>query len=131
VVKISGEQPVADLRLSAHTPADAAALAGLAQPLGADALALDITVGGDLRDGGNINFAVRGMRPSHPAKPLQIAQTIFNSLVEGATYDVHLALKFGAAGRAGLAPLLEQMRANAPNGVEIYARFARSAGAKA
>jgi len=131
VVKISGEQPVADLRLSAHTPADAAALAGLAQPLGADALALDITVGGDLRDGGNINFAVRGMRPSHPAKPLQIAQTIFNSLVEGATYDVHLALKFGAAGRADLAPLLEQMRASAPDGVEIYARFARSAGAKA
>lgn len=86
-VGLAAERPLTELQLTAHTPAAAAALLGLAQPLGADKLSLSVAASGSLKDGGMMNFSANNVKPGHPAKPLAIAQTVFNSLTAGSTYE--------------------------------------------
>jgi hypothetical protein len=102
VLKYAGERPLLRLDLTASTPAAAQTLVGLAQPLGAAALSLSVNVGGQLKDSGTINFAASGLKPAHPTKPLTVAQTLFNAMTEGATYEAVLTLDFGPQGRTGL-----------------------------
>lgn len=128
VLECAPERPLVELHLSAATPADAAALSGLAQPLGSETIELSVTVGGMLRDGGTINFAANDLKPTHPTKPLAIAQTIFNALGEGATYDATLTLKFGPAGRTGLDTMLRALAADAPPGISPRALFEKPVG---
>jgi len=122
-------QPLLELRLTARAPAEAETLLALAQPLGAETLSLEVMAGGALREGGNMNFAAKGVKPTHPARPLATARTVFNSCVEGANFEVILRLDFGPAGRAGMVELLEQLRGAAPESVAVYGRFAQAAGA--
>lgn len=122
-------QPLLELRLTARAPAEAETLLALAQPLGAETLSLEVMAGGALREGGNMNFAAKGVKPTHPARPLATARTVFNSCVEGANFEVILRLGFGPAGRAGMVELLEQLRGAAPESVAVYGRFAQAAGA--
>lgn len=117
------ERPLVELHLVALTPAAAAALAGVVQPLGADTLTLSVNVGGNLKDGGSLNFAVNDLKPTHPTKPLTIAQTLFNALVEGSGYEADLALGFGAAGRTGLETSLRTLADGVPEGVTPRAVF--------
>ena len=56
-----------------------------------------------------VNFAASDVRPSHPIRPLAVAQTLFNALAVGATYEAQLALRFGADGRRGLEGQLRQV----------------------
>jgi hypothetical protein len=120
-----------ELRLIARTPSVAATLAAMAQPLGADGLSLSVTVGGNLKDSGRMNFAASDVSLNHPTKPMNTAQTIFNALSEGASYEAVLRLSFGASGRTGMKDLLQGMRDNASDGVQIQARFDRASGAPA
>ncbi len=124
LLTLSEQKPLLELRLTAPAPASADALAALAQPLGAETLALTVSVGGSLKDGGKINFLASDLRLNHPIKPLPIARTIFNSLVEGAAYETQLRLRFGALGRAGLTEALKQMQASAPDDLSVWGRFA-------
>jgi hypothetical protein len=130
-VEMSEKKALLELRLIARSPAAASTLASLAQPLGAESLSLAVTVGGNLRDGGKMNFAATDVKLTHPTKPLSTAQTIFNSLAEGSSYEAQLRLDFGATGRSGMTDLLKQLQSSAPDGVSVYARFDRPAGAMA
>jgi len=61
------------------------------------------------------------VKPNHPAKPLTVAQTVYNSVVDGGTFEADLKLAFGAAGRTGMKDLLEQARDAAPATVSVRA----------
>jgi hypothetical protein len=128
VAEYAKERPLLQLKLTASAPADGAALAGLAQPLGADSLNLSVSVGGPLKDGGTMSFSASEVKPSHPMKPLEIAQRVFGALAEGAAYEAQLSLDFGEAGRLGLDAQLEEMARSAPEGVSPWAQFDRVAG---
>jgi hypothetical protein len=128
VVEFAAERPLVELHLLATTPATAATLLSLAQPLGADTLMLSVTVGGGLKDGGTLNFAASDLKPTHPTKPLSVAQTLFNALGEGASYEADLTLKFGPAGRIGLEEQLRMLVEGASEGVMFRATFEKSVG---
>lgn len=128
-IALAADRPLIRLQLVASMPTVAATLAVLTQPLGADDLKLTVTVGGGLRDGGQMNFTAAEVKPTHPAKPLSMAQTIFNAIGEGAEYEAELTLSFSAGGRPHLADQLRQMRDQAAEGVSIKATFEKSAGA--
>ncbi len=128
VVEFAADRPLVELHVLATTPATAATLLSLAQPLGADTLTLSVTVGGVLRDGGTLNFAASELKPTHPTKPLTIAQTLFNALGEGADYEADLALKFGPAGRTGLEEQLRMLAESATEGVTFRATFEKPIG---
>lgn len=121
------DRPLLELRLTATTPASAATLLGLAQPLGADALTLSVSAGGPLKDGGTMTFAADSVKPNHPLKPLEIAQRVFGTLDDGAAYEAQLHLAFGD-GRTGLDGQFEQLKDNAPEAVTPWARFDKVGG---
>ncbi len=125
VIEYAEDRPLLRLELTAATPAAAAALQSLAQPLGAESLSLSVIVSGNARDGGNLNFAASDVKPTHPTKPLGIGQTLFNALEEGSSYEAVLALDFGTAGRTGLGSQLRKMSEDAPEGVSPTAHFDR------
>jgi len=119
----SANRPLRNLALRADTPVSAGSLVSLAQPLGAERLSLSVTVGGETKDGGIINFAVNDVKPTHPAKPLDIAQTIFNALQDGEDYEAELELDFGQQGRTGLEQQLQGLADAAPEDIHPDATF--------
>jgi hypothetical protein len=119
-------RPLLKLELRAPTPAVAATLATLAQPLGADALTVSVTLNGDAKDGGSVNFAANDLKLNHPTKPLQIAQTLFNSLTEGCAYEAMLTLVF-KGGRTGLFAALENLQQSAPTEMKPIGLFDKPA----
>lgn len=128
VVELAADRPLLELRLVAQTPVEAGNLVGLSQPLGAESLALSVTVSGELKDHGTVSFSASELKPSHPTKPLQIAQILFNSLGEGLTYEAELTLRFGPAGRTGLEAPLQALAERAPEGIVPRAQFDRPVG---
>ncbi len=130
LLNYAAERPLLMLDLTASTPAAAQTLLGLAQPLGADALSLSVNVSGQLKDGGMINFAASGLKPAHPTKPLAVAQTLFNAMVEGVTYEAVLALDFGPQGRTALEAQLHTLTETVPEGVSLRATFDKPVGGK-
>ena len=131
ILSYSEDRPLLEFHLIARTPSDAQTLISLAQPLGADQITLSVTVRGSLRDGGNMNFAANNIKHNHPAKPLQIAQTIFNSIGEDAMFEADLKMTFGTSGRTGMKDLLQQAWDNAPEKVQAKATFDKPTGGKA
>ncbi len=125
VLEYAEDRPLLELHFVASTPSDAALLLSIAQPLGADQLLLSVTTGGNLRDGGMMNFAANDVRPTHPAKPMTVAQTVFNSLAEGGTFDADLKLTFGSTGRTGMKESLQQARDTASDALSVRAIFDR------
>lgn len=126
-IEHAAERPLKRLRLTAHTPAAAQQLASLAQPFGAERLSLSVSVTGDLSNGGSAGFSVAEVRPSHPARPLDIARTLYQAMsADGRSYEATLELTFDA-GRVDTAHLLERASADA-DGVGIEALFGLVAG---
>lgn len=119
-----------NLHLIAPSPPAAASLAALAQPLGAESIGLSVTVSGTLKDGGSINFAVTDLKITHPVKPLQIAQTLYNALGSGVTYETDLSLVFGAEGRTGVEEQLRAVSEQVPEDVRVSAEFGRLLGGR-
>ncbi|QDV88977.1 hypothetical protein RAS2_00360 [Phycisphaerae bacterium RAS2] len=128
VLEYANERPLLELRLIAKTPGDAAMLPNLVQPISAEQLSVSVSASGMLKDGGDMNFAASNVKLNHPTKPLGIAQTIFNSLVEGGSYEVEFKLTFGAAGRTGMLSQLQQTQGSAPDGIAVKATFDKPAG---
>jgi len=123
MIDYAKDRPLVQLNLTAANPNNAATLTGLVQPLGAESLSLSVTVGGMLKEGGTINFAASDLKPNHPTKPLSIAQTLFNALGEGASYETDLVLHFGQDGRTGLEHQFKDLAENVPEGVMPRAVF--------
>ena len=128
LLKYAANRPLRQLTLLADTPVAAGSLIALAQPLGAKRLSLNVLVSGETKDGGVISLAVNGLKPTHPAKPLNIAQTIFNALKEGAEYEAGLELDFGEEGRTGLEQQLQNLAEQAPEEVRPDATFDEPVG---
>ena len=82
-----------------------------------------MTAGGGLKDGGTANFAVNGVKPTHPIKPLVVAQTLFNALSEDGSFEAQLVLGFGKSGRTGIEAQLRSAADAAPDDVFPTARF--------
>ncbi len=120
LVEAAKTRSVIELSLNATTPAGAATLMQLSQPLGADVLTLSVSVGGILKDGGTMNYAASDIKPNHATRPINIAQTIFNALAEGATYEAVLKLGFSPP-RSGLAEALSALAEAASDGVSPQA----------
>jgi hypothetical protein len=78
-----------------------------------------VSVGGNLKDGGKINFLASDVRLTHPIKPLGTARTIFKSVAEGASYEAQLRLRFGTLGQAGKSEALREVQASAPGDVLV------------
>ena len=116
------DRPLLKLELRAPTPVVAATLATLAQPLGADSLAVSVNLSGDAKDGGSVNFDANSLKLNHPTKPLSIAQTLFNSLSDGCHYEAIVSLTF-APGRTGMAPALENLQQSASGDVKPTGLF--------
>ncbi len=131
VLEYAADRPLLELHLVSRTPGAGAGVPAIVQPLGADQLSTSVSVSGLVKDGGTMNFAADGMRLNHPAKPLQIAQTIFNSLSEGCDYEVDFALSFGKSGRTGLETQLQRLGEATPEGVGVKATFDKPVEVKA
>ena len=114
------------LELRAPAPAVAATLATLAQPLGADSLTVSVALSGAAKDGGSVNFAANDLKLNHPAKPLAMAQTLFNSLTDGCNYEAIVCLLF-PEGRPGMAPSLENLKQSASSDVKPAGVFDKPA----
>jgi hypothetical protein len=128
LMEFAAERPLLELQLIAATPAAAQTLMALAQPLGAETLALNVTVSGAVKDGGTINFAANDLNPTHPTKPLAVAQTLHTALTEGATYEAVLALGFGGQGRMGLQAQLQVLAERAGDAVTPRATLDKPVG---
>jgi hypothetical protein len=128
-VQYAGERPLVQLQLRAPNPVTANKLLALAQPMGAAGLTLDVTVTGPLKDGGTMNFLAGEVKPTHPAKPLFMAQTIYNSIdAESVSYEATLSLNFGDGGRQAMQSLLQQAADKATEDVSLEARFGKPGG---
>jgi len=108
-IELAVTRPLLGVRLIADATAKAAKLAAIAQPLGAETVAVTVTAGGDLRAGGTMSFAAEGVKLTHPARPLETAALVANSLADGSTYEALLMLTFGASGRAGMQEPLRRL----------------------
>jgi Protein of unknown function (DUF499) len=128
VLELAVQRPLVELHLIASTPAAAGVLLSLAQPLGAETITLSVMVSGTLKDSGSMNFAANDVKPSHPTRPLTIAQTIFNALESGASYEADLTLGFGTTGRTELEGQLRALTENAPEGISPRTLFERPIG---
>lgn len=128
VLEYAANRPLLELQLIARTPSGAAALASLAQPLGADQLSLDVTVSGDLKDEGSANFSVSNVGLNHPIKPLATAQMLHRGMREEATFEAVLTMSFGPQGRTGLVEQLQNLCKNAPSDVSPDAKFDKPVG---
>ena len=108
-IELSTDRPLLSLRLTAHATAVASKLSTIAQPFGADAVTLSVYAGGELRAGGMMTFSADGVKLTHPARPLETAALVANSLAEGGSYEATLTLGFGESGRPGLSGQLKQL----------------------
>lgn len=123
ICELAKTRALLELKLRATTPANAQGFAALTQPLGAESLTLGVGVSGDFKDGGTVNLLVNNVRMNHPTKPLVVAQTLFNALSEGGTFEAELVLSFGAQGRNGLADALATLADAAGDSIAPWAQF--------
>ena len=129
-VESASTRPLVQLRLKAITPSAAQQLIPIAQPLSANALSMEVSLSGEVKDGGTVNLIVSGIHATHQMKPLEIAQKLHTSLKEGCDFQADLLMEFGAAGRAGLAEQLKEIADKAPNDISPEALFEEPTGTK-
>jgi hypothetical protein len=123
IIEYSEKRALIELRLVAQNPSLASMLSTLVQPLGADSITANVTVSGALKDGGSMNFVADEVKITHPAKPFQIAQVIFNSAGEGVGYEAQLSVRFKSPGRSNLTESLKLLAADTAPDVRPIAFF--------
>ena len=128
VHEYAANRPLLEMHLRASTPAGAAALASLAQPLGAESLKLEVSVSGNMKDGGRANFLVSDVGLNHPTKPLATAQMLFRAMDDAADFEATLSMTFGREGRTGLTAQLQTLAEAAPEDVSPNATFDKPIG---
>lgn len=126
-VEYAERRPLLDLELTASTPAGAAKLIALVQPIGADSLLLSVSVSGASKDGGSLAFSATEVKPNHPVRPLVMAQTLHTAMADTPMYEAQLKLSF-TGGRTGMADQIRKMADSAPDDLSIGAQFDKPLG---
>ncbi len=119
----AAKRPLRSLTLRAPKIEAAKTLIGLAQPFGAQSLTLSVSAGGDLKDGGSVQFLARDLKHNHALKPLDTASMLLRAMGEDATFNAELALSFTNGGATDTESKLEQAQNTASPEVEIEAEF--------
>jgi hypothetical protein len=128
LIEFAETRPLLELELTVTTPASAAKLISLAQPMGADALTLSVSVSGSSKDGGSLNFSAAEVKPNNPVRPLVVAQTLFTAMAETPMYEAQLKLSF-IGGRTGTSDQLRKMAEAAPEDLVVVGLLDKPAGA--
>ena len=125
-IEAAVSRPLQRLVLKSRSTAGARLLSQLAQPFGATNVLLTVSVAGEAKGGGTMGLNIEGVKPSHPAKPLDMATTIANSLVSPDSFEATLCLEF----EAGLLFAGERLKALVEAGGDLVATctFGPSAG---
>jgi hypothetical protein len=111
--KAAATRPVLALRLKASKPVASQKLAPLGQPFGAEAITLSINTSGPIRaGGGTMSYTAEGVKLTHPARPLETAALVANSLAGGSYFEAVLHLLFGQ-GRTGMSETIGRLRDHA------------------
>jgi hypothetical protein len=128
-IEAAGSRPLQRLVLRSRSTAGARLLSQLAQPFGASSITLTASVAGDVKGGGTMGLSIEGVKPSHPAKPLDVATTIANSLTSTDSFEVSLTLEF----ETGLMLAGDRLKELAESGGDLLVSctFGASAGGAA
>ena len=127
-ISLAAQRPLRRLTLTADNPQSAQSLIAVAQPLSARQLQLNVTTGGELKDGGEVLFLAEGLRPGHTLRPLEKAAELHRALKDGGHFHAELTLDFGGDGRTGAAAQLERAAGTAPEDVQVEAEFGAPQG---
>jgi hypothetical protein len=127
ILKHAETRPILEFTLDADTPTAAETLAAIAQPLGADALELTVTLSGELKSGGTASLEIQRVKQSSPIKPIETARMLFNAMVEGSPYGAQLHLTFKEPGRFDQGTQLRTASEKAGDNVRPSATFGRPA----
>lgn len=125
-IEAAASRPLTRLVLTARTPADARMLSQLAQPFGASTLSLAVSVSGEVKGGGTMGLSIDGVKHNHPAKPLDVATAIANSLNDASSFEASLTLEFDSGLLMAGSPL--QALKDREGTLHITCRFGASAG---
>jgi hypothetical protein len=60
-----------------------------------------------------MSYLAEGVKLTHPTRPLETATLVANALAATTGFEATVTLLFGAEGRQGLSPQLEQLEAHA------------------
>jgi hypothetical protein len=126
-VTYAAKRPLQALTLRASKIDAAKTLVGLAQPFGATSLTLSVSAGGDLKDGGTVQFLARNLKYNHALKPLETAGMLVRAVGENGEFSAELALAFHDDGATGTMGKFEQAQKAANPEVEIEAEFGKEA----
>lgn len=124
-VQYAATRPLRKVTLVARQPEAAKSLIGLAQPFGAQSLALTVRTLGELRDGGSIRFVVEGVKINSSIGPLDLAAKLARAVGEKLDFTSQLDMEFGEAGEKGKGSCFERARDEAEPAVEVSAEFGR------
>ncbi len=125
-IEAAASRPLQRLVLKSRSTAAARMLSQLAQPFGATNLLLTVSVAGDVKGGGTMGLNIERVKPSHPAKPLDMATTIANSLTSPDSFETTLSLEF-ETGLLLAGDRLKQL-AEAGGDVQVSCTFGPSVG---
>ena len=122
----AAKRPLLKLVLKAAKPDTAKTLIALAAPLSAKSLALTVKTGGEVKDGGTVQFMAENLKHNSALKPIEAAATLHRALkAEGATFETEMALDFGEAGLSGAAVKLANAKDQVAEDVAVLATFGK------
>ena len=122
-IEASESRPLRRLVMTSRSTAGAKLLSQLAQPFGASSILLTVSVAGDVRGGGTMGLSIEGVKPTHPAKPLDIASTMANSMTSTESFEASLTLEFDT----GLLLAGDHLKALAERDVQVSCTFGAAA----
>lgn len=128
-VEKAATKRVVSVKFSTRVPSGLAAFPSMTVHLSPKEQRVNLQVGGPAKEGGNINLAFRGLKPSHPLKPTNMVAQVFNALAEeGRTATFEQELVFEPEGREGMAERIAQAREAASemkqlDSVQVEVRF--------
>ena len=121
-IHYAAQRPLRALELRATSPESADKLLACAQPFGAHTLTLSVQAGGALKEGGQVNFAVSGVKHNHPLNPLDMAKKLLRGTPDGGVFHASLTLHFDTP-QDNIAAKFQQAQAQAVTGLTLNAQF--------
>jgi hypothetical protein len=125
-IEYSETLPLTKLELKATTPEAADKLLNLAQPFGANSKALELTLSGNLKDGGRVCFTVNDAKINCSIKPLEIATKLWRAVEEEdglKNFQATITMIFEGEGKTSATDQLRNAEQSANADISIFAKF--------